>query len=379
MEPITATKRIYTQEELEKRVKKVDLNPGKPLELYQNAMSEGMSVSSFLEKLDPSDDADPLDAFGRQIAAQGIRTKSDPARGIFADKIDRFYASDQPVSIVLFPEFINREMRLTRLDQDYTSEIVAVTTPVDSDVYRSIYVDTGDITQWQMKRVSERTEIPTAKLVTKEQTIRLYKYGLRLEATYEAIRRMRIDQLRIHLQYIGLQTALDKLGTAVDVIVNGDGNSNAATADTTVGLDSTCPSGAITYKAWVSWLMNFYPYKATTVLGTKASLIKMLTMAFPGGDPLMLLAQYGNSSSGLQVELAEGIFTTVRLVISATAPANTLVGIDKGFGIEQLTEIGATLTETDKIISSQFNEIVLSEVVGYDKMYNSATRVLTIS
>lgn len=393
MEPV---KTFYSIAELEKRTAKIGkIDRG----IYDAALTAGHSLSTELELRDPSEPNDSMDAFDRVLALTGIRTESDKKRGIFSDRIERFYekpsdamksrlseeaqkrfyASDQPVSIVLFPEFINREMRVARLEQDYTEDLIAVTTPVDSDTYRSIYVNMSDKTKWQMKRVGQHAEMPRAKLVTQENAVNLYKYGLVLEATYEALRRMRIDQMRVHLQLIGQQAALDKLGTAVDVLINGDGNNNSATNYTTVSLDAAAPTGTMTYKAWIGWLLTFYPYQCTTVIGNISTIVKLLTMAFPGGDPLMLLAQYGDSNTGLKVQLGDNLFTDIRLRISSACPANVFVGLNKNFALEELTEIGATLTETDKIISAQFSEIALSEVVGFDIMYPQAIRTLTIS
>src|SRR5690606_18187285 len=116
--------------------------------------------------------------------------------------------------------------------------LIAVRTPVDADTYRSIYLDMSDVSTFRMKRTAEGAEIPGAKLLTQEHTIDLHKYGVRLEASYEVVRRMRIDMLQIHLGQIALRTALDKQAQALAVIVNGDGNNNAAPSVDSTTLDS---------------------------------------------------------------------------------------------------------------------------------------------
>lgn len=366
--------RFYTVDEIEKRTSKVKLTP----EIYRNAFSEGMNLSSFLEKMDPSDENDTLDAFERQIAKIGIKTRSNRERGIYSDKIERFYASNVPQSSVLFPEFINREMRIAKSVVSPLNGLIAVSTPINSDVYRTIYLDETDLSKYRMKRVTEGSEVPTATLATSENAINLKKYGLRLKASYEAIRRMSIDQLRIHLQAVALQTNLDKATAAIDVLINGDGNNNAATSMTALSLDSTATAG-ITYKAWIAFLMKLYPYQCKTIVGNEAALLEILTMQFPSVDPLMLLAKYADSSTGMNVQMQNGVFTTVNLSLLPSAPDNTLVGLDSGFALEEVTEIGANLTETDKIISSQFNEIVLTEVSAFGKLYAGASKALTFA
>lgn len=371
-------KKSYSVADLQKRSTEAKIDLTKGMDIYRDAAKRNMSLSQYLELLDPSQEDDSLDAFGRQMALYGIRTVSNPKTGVYADKVERFYASNQPATQTLFPEFLNREMRQARLQQDITSEIVAVRTSIDSDTYRTTYVDTTALDTYRLKRVAESAEVPTAKLKTSENVIKLYKYGIRLLVTYEAIRRMAIDQLRVHLNLIAMQDGIDRGSTALDVAINGDGNNNAATNATAVSLDAAATTG-VTYKAWIGWLMSFYPYQVTTVAGNAASLLAILTLQFPGVDPLSLLAQYAGNNTGMRVEMQPGVFVPIRLVLDNSLPTKTLVGIDKRFGIEEVSEIGASLTETNKIISQQFNEIVFTEVLGYGKMYAPAVRTMTFA
>ena len=374
-------KRFYTRAELTARSGKVQgkLERG----MYVDAYKNGMSLSAMLEKMDPSDESDSMDAFERQMALSGIRTKSDPTKNIFADKVENFYASDQPTSIVLFPEFINRQMRINPFAENLLGEMVALNTPVDGDTYRSIYVDMSDLNKFRMKRVTEGSDVPSVTLKSAENSVTLYKHGVKLHATAEAIRRMRIDQLTIHLGLIGLQNNLDKASAALDVIINGDGNNNGAVNYNNSTMDSTTAggqanAGKLTYKSWINFLMQFYPFHCTTIAGNKDALLAIMTMQFPGVDPLMALAQYVGGAP-MNVQLANNVFVSVRLLLLDSAPANVLTGMDNRFALEMLTETGATMTETDKIITSQFTDIVLTDVTGFDKLYVGATKTLTLN
>lgn len=368
------TKKLYySKTELESRSKDIKLNENS----YREALNEGMNLTAFLEQRDPSTEDDGLDAFERQLARFGIRTQGDHTKGIYADKVERFYASDTPQSWILFPEYLNRQMRMAALEQDFTADLIANTVGINADVYRTIYADTTDVETFRMKRVTEGAEVPTAKLLTRENTINLYKYGVRLEATYEAVRRMQVDQLQVHLNRIALQTNLDKMASALAVIINGDGNNNAAPTYPATAFDSTSTTG-ITWKAWIGWLMELYPYIVTTVAGNKAAILEVLTLQYPQADPLMILSSL-SQAGGFQsrVELQPGVFTTVKLIINDALPAKTLVGIDRRFAIEKVDEIGGTMTETDKIIRQQLSEIVMTEVTGFGKIYTEASQVLT--
>jgi hypothetical protein len=258
-------------------------------------MERGMSLSNYLEELDPSHDygaGDPmggLDAFERQLMLAGIRTQSDPSKRIFADPVERFYASDQPASPVLFPEFINRQMRTPLIASSILDEMVAITTPVDTDTYRSIYLTDG-VNDRRMRRVTEGSELPTVKLTTSEHPITLHKYGVKLQGTYEAFRRMRIDLFSLHLARIALQSQIDKASEGLDVLINGDGNANGATNYNLTTLDSGTVAGTLTYKAWLRWGLKLFPYQLNTVVAGEAELLSILTLQFPNVNPLMLLS-----------------------------------------------------------------------------------------
>jgi hypothetical protein len=354
-------------------------------EITVKAMEAGMTLTGYLEELDPShrySNDDPygkLDAFERQLMEAGIRTKSDPSKGIYAHPVERFYASDQPASPILFPEYINRQIRTFLIVPPILDEIVAITTPVDADSYRTIYLQDTTATR-RMARVTELAELPTVKVVTSEKSISLKKYGVRILGSYEAFRRMRIDLFSLHLARIALQAQLDKSSEALDVLINGDGNANPATNYNLTSLDSSTVAGKLTYFAWLRFGLKLWPYQLNTVVAGEAELLAILTLQFPNVNPLMLLSMLTSGAPvDMKVELAQGVWTTIRLVYFPLAPANVLTGINKQTALEMVIEVGASLTETDRVISRQFNEITISEVVGFGQLLPQAIQTLTLN
>jgi hypothetical protein len=77
------------------------------------------------------------------------------------------------------------------------------------------------------------------------------------------------------------------------------------------------------------------------------------------------------------VELAQNLYSDVKLVYLPSTPANVLVGLDRRFALEQLNEVGASLVETDRLIQSQRNQIAISEKVGYAQIFNQAIATWT--
>jgi len=348
---------------------------------------EPMSLTAWLERQDASEgyqSGDPLasmDAFERQMYWAGIRTHSDASKGMYASQVQRFYASDQPASIVLFPEFINRTMRETALAPDILSFLIAQTTAINSNTYRTSYV-VDSVAGRRMARVTQGGEIPRVKITEAEHVLTLAKYGVALEGSYEVYRRMQLDLFQRHLRRIAQQNMLDKSQDALNVALNGDGNTNAAINSNLLTLDPSTSSGILTYKAWLKWGMQAYPYKIDTVIAGTNELMSVLTVQYPNLDPIKLMALFSEASdmSGQQqMKISTPIWGDVQLIYFPLAPANLLIGLSRADALEMITEIGSNITETDKIILSQTQNIVISENVAFGKLLQLACQTLTLN
>jgi len=356
------------------------------IDLYRKANERGVTMSQYLEMIDPSEKYGPnekKDAFQRQVARvneeimkQGknpIVLKSIPEKGIWASKVEAFYTTEH--SPVLFPEYINRTAREALEVDDILNELVAIRTPIDSNAYRTIYIDT-DAKPKSKKRVVEGAEIPVAEMKTSENTLTIHKYGRRIKATYEAIRRMRMDMLALHIQAIMRQAGVDRAADGYKVLIEGDGNNNAA-----VNFDRSKLTTAdkLDYAGWAKFLFEFYPYQMTSLIGGIDELVTFLTMSAPNVDPIRLIEQlrFGNASQ--TGTMAQSIFNNYRIVYLPDATADKLVGFDKRYALEMVVEIGSDISETNKIIESQWEQIVVSEVNGFGIILPESRKTITLN
>ena len=386
-----------------------------------NKRKEPMNLTAYLEELDPSSKYanDPnmrgTDAFERQLLAAGIRTKSDPRRGLYADKFERFWTSDKPGAETLAPEFIARKWREAAYgllpgdegkrfyaSSDPVSDVMypdflasvarqkqiapaiplstmlAITTPIDSGVYKAFYL-TEDSDERTMRRVAEGTDVPTAVLTGGDHTISVKKYGRRLLGSYETFRRMRIDRFALHIALLAVQAEVDKVTTALDVLVNGDGNaSTAATNSNLTALDAAAVAGTPTVKGYLAWRMLWTsPYNCNTVLALSEHILEMLLMNVGSGNVTFGQLQGLFGIGGVQPIGPQ--MGPVMIGWDTNAPAEKWVGFDNRFALEMVTEMGSSLTETDKIIGQQLNEIVMTESVGFCILDVNSHRTLTLN
>lgn len=343
----------------------------------------GITFSQLLDQLDPSSDyaglpEGDLDGFQRQLLIAGIRTQSVPEKGIYASQVDRFFQSNVPGSQVLFPEFINRVLRQSMIAPDILPFIIATTSQADNDYYRTIY--TNDTAAGRrLARTIQGAEFPKTQIGTTEKSVNLYKYGRVLEGTYEYFRSITIDLFTVFLQRIALQANLDKADTAMDVAINGDGNNNNTATNYN---QSTLDTGTTpTYKAFIRFALKFYPYQLNTLVASELALVNFISMARPSVDPYQILSvlQRGESLDSMRVSLGQGIYTDVTLVYLPSVADNVLVGLDKRYALEMIMGAGANLVETDRLITSQRNQIAISEKVGFAQIFNQAIGTWTTS
>jgi len=392
-----------------------------PLNVYAGAaqrmkdagIEEMPTMSRALEEISPTQKGDTLDAFERMMLEAGIRTKSDSTAGYYASNAGAFLRNAGTKA--LLTEFAARNWRKVshamssgnravllssdgvvgsferpysdaqalRLSQRIEpaiplSELVGMTTAIDSDSYRSYYLDYS-AESGRTYRVGESAGIPIATITGSEHTIKLHKYGRGIRASYEDLRRMRVDKLAWFIQVQALQTEIDKVAAALAVIVAGDGNaSTAATNYNLTTLDSGTTANNMTVKAWLAFKMKFAsPYTLTTALMREDIALKVALLNTGSANVPLVAANLGNL--GLGVQPINQFADNVRYGWTGDAPASTIVGFDKRFALERVTEIGSEISEMERYITDQTQVMVMTEVEGYSILDGNAAKTLTLS
>jgi hypothetical protein len=391
-------------------------NANKGPVLFERAHKEGKTLSALLEELDPSDqwkDADgrasTLDAFGRQCALHGIVTKSDPENGIYASRWEDF---TKPETRALGLEWVQRKVRQAqhgvKLDATtaYTSQddllgtiwrpfadasnvrmprnqpqltldmLVGQTTSINNDTYRSAFMEEPAADELSEYRVTELGEFPTVKISQGQQQVKIHKYGLAYLMSYEAIRRANLDKLAFWINRTVLQKNNDKVAHALDVLTNGDGNSNGATVDNLTAMDPATTANNLTFRAWLTWQEQFGDsYNMNLAIMRSATKIDLLLLDIGSGNTLASsLPGFGQLNN-----LNSNYSDAVALATYSSTPAATIIGIDTSVGVEHIVEAGSELTESVTYITNQSQKVVISEVEGFAVLDENGTRILNLA
>jgi len=394
--------------EIKARISKAD----GAVEMHKEAVSRGMTLTRYLETLDPSGENDRLDAYQRQLRECGIRTNSFPEQGIWASEASVFF--DTTEGRALYPEFFAREWRkisyanrneraillssdaiVGNWDRPYfdaagplwnnqfapaipLNEIVARTTPITGEDYRSLYM-TYDAEELRLFRVGESAEIPLATLTSSPRSIRLKKYGRGLKATYEQMRRARVDTLAWWIRWQAVQSEIDKLAAALAILIAGDGNSGTgATEHNLLTLDPTATAGELSVLGWTKFRMQFAPpYVMTTSLAQIDETLQIITLNL--GTANIPLQGYNLGGIGNSLTPINATADGIRYGWLDEAPNQKIVGFDRRAALEQVVEIGSEITETERFITNQTQVMVMTENNAFAVLDPAASKVLDLA
>ncbi|MBR4727150.1 MAG: phage major capsid protein [Clostridia bacterium] len=325
----------------------------------EKGMYAGGSFTGALERLDPSENykgtaLEGLDAYQRQLKRFGIRVS-----GPGSDIVDKFFSTSD--SAVLFPEYVSRAVRQGFEQADLLPKIVACVTSIDGMDYRSVAsIPSED--EKELKVVGEGAFIPETNVRTKENLVRLRKRGRTLVASYEAIKYQRLDLFTVTLRQIGAYIARTQLKDAVDVLINGDGNSNAAPT-------ASCGTpGMLTYEDLIDLWNSFDPYEMNTLLCGATVMGALLNMEeFRDGTAGLTFHGTGKAISPLGATLLK----------SNAVADGKLLALDHTAALE-MVKAGDVTTEYDKLIDRQLERAVISCTAGFSKLFDGAAKVLTV-
>jgi hypothetical protein len=188
-----------------------------------------------------------------------------------------------------------------------------------------------------------------------------------LVASYEAIQFQRLDLFSVTLKQIGAYINRMHVADAIDVIRNGDGNSNAAAVYTVGSNPIGGTSGELSYEALVDFWSQFDPYTMNTILVGDA-------MA-----KLLKLPEMQDAAAGLDFQGTGKLVTPMgaTLLRSSAVPSNTIIGLDKNYALE-MVRASDVLVEYDKLIDRQLERAAVTSISGFSKIFQEASKVLEL-
>jgi hypothetical protein len=401
--------------------------------MYREAYNRGINVSQLCENMNPTSEIKPednpfgLDAYERVVKASGLVfnpvpeiglrastweecTSSNERKGLMPEFMARVWrragsldfsgmqsvaagqelprtravllSGDVAPGALVNPWYDNPEIRAKRLVPPIPlARILARSTAIDSDAYRTLYItDDFGTDAYRFKRIAEGTEIPSTTLITGEHTLRLFKFGRALRATYEQLRRQRVDRIAFIIGRMAIQAEVDKVTVVMNTIINGDGNANtSATVYNQTALDVGSSAGTLTLRAWLTFKLRFaLSYMPDVLLAQEVPLMQLLTMPIATGNQTPLGLMPANAF-GVIGPINDQLSGALEYGVTADAPALKMLAFQSSDTVERVTEVGGNVSEVARYINNQTQLLTISEVEGYGIVDPNAARVLNIN
>ena len=275
--------------------------------------------------------------------------------------VERFFQSD-PNAKWLFPDIVREAVVAGIKRKPVYPELIIRDESVNGTSYDVPFV-TEDEAEEELRAVAEGAAIPESEITYGDRTVKLEKKGRGVIASYEVVRRMSVDLLRVHLQRIGERLGRHLDARLAEVLVNGD--DSGATAPVTV---NTATADTWTYddlvKGYATLALEHY-FRPTHMLANSDLTQTLLALDEFKDSGLFDFAKTGKFPSPLGVQL-------VPLV---DQPEDKLTILDAGFAAQKLTEQDV-LVESDKLINQQWDRTYITVVTDFAIIYDKARVVV---
>lgn len=349
------------------------------------AAAEGVSLSTYLnnkyanivEKFNGE-----LDAFDIALLSRGIIVKDNLNLGIQSSSMMKFFTTNE--NRMLFPEFIIRQLRQISGMPSIINDLVASTRVINGDSAKQIVLDLSNTPAGQKnkqalkkRRIAEGANIPVAELKLGETSIKIYKYGIGVKATYEVLRRTTVDMFRKQMELVSVQASYDEVGAVIDVVLNGDGNTNPAVVYKATDLNEDATEGKLDEITLVKFLVKQAPFNFDTLIVDEDVYTQICTI-------LMDKNLTNAINPKVSFEFPQGLLSNLKVIYSedlgqTTDKKHQIIGLAKNYAIEKTVEAGSTINEVAKTVENQTQIAVLTENAGFNKIDSRASAILVLA
>ena len=275
--------------------------------------------------------------------------------------VERFFQSD-PNAKWLFPDIVREAVVAGINRKPAFPELIIRDEPVSGTSFDVPYVSANSEEE-ELRGVAEGAAIPESEIAYGDRVIRLNKMGRGIIASYEVVRRMSVDMLRVHLQRMGEQMGLGLDSRLVQVLLSGD--SSGETAPTAINSAS---AGSFDYSDLV---------KAFLTLSTDNSFTPTHLLVSPTTAEAVL--QFEEISDSNLFDFAKsGAMPTplgVKMIPMTSQADDKIVMLDASYAVQKVTEQDV-LVESDKLINQQWERTYLTTVSDFAIIYEDARVVL---
>lgn len=360
--------------------------------LMSAAKDYGLSISDYLRlAIQPEGLALEMGLDGYESAKLhlGLPTKDDYKNGVVLQAAADAFASYRGVR-ALFPEVIDDvvQWKYRQTEFETPDALVSQSRTINGTELITTVVQDGQEDYERYGMIGEGARIPVWSIKASDQSVKIFKFGVGLEWTYEFARRASLDLITPYVMRAEKQTKIAQTGTAYSLMVNGDGVHAAANVrdasdvETDNNLDvGTVAAGKINWEILTAWLVERAKAGAPvdTIVGNWDTYLQWrLMFAKPsiseGMSQSEVLQRAGVSAAQANPQLDFNI----NFALASDAAANQLLGFSKNDTLEELVETGSDIEESEKVMSNQRVNLYHTKNAGYRLIFGDTREILNL-
>lgn len=239
------------------------------------------------------------------------------------------------------------------------------------------------------RAIAEGGRIPIHSIRTSEQSVKIWKFGYGYKTTYEFQRRAALDILTPYAIRVQREIEHSKVAQATAVLINGDnagvgygaaGVVNASSFDTVAGVTSV--SGKLNYRTLASWLVSRAQVGVPidTVVGNWDMYLQWLFLySVPTTNGASRTDAENLKAAGFETRGLPILQGEVNFHLSSTMPENQILGYSVGDTLEQLTESGSQISQSEQSILTQEVTYVRTENSGFHLSFGDTRSILNVA
>ena len=273
----------------------------------------------------------PPTAFEMTLHANGIK-----AFGAYTDTVGKMFEAN---GAVLFPEFMQNRVYAGKIQASIVPHFISETIVIKGLNYHEVYLGTTEGDR-QTGKTARATEFPRKRIEVNERSVALDKFGINLVFDYESIQDTPLNLYGATLKQVGLQLGVDESDDLITKLVANLDSGNVETTEAT---------GVIEKKDIIKLAAALdLPYQLKVFVGRKNYMIAFWDALSDMQNPATQWGQTG-------MVLPQG-YAWDRDPVTA----DRFIGVDPDTTATLITNDVVMMTETDRIISKQVIETVLS-------------------
>lgn len=375
------------------------------LSMYDAASAAGLSLSQHLTRLygDQTDEGQYGSVMSQIMQNNGFLLGYDHATGLRAPSMKEVLehgismgaitntdGNDRsPAGRILFPEILLRtiEGELRESKDDYFrnyENMVAMTQVINGPRFDQPTINVTHPEESASNRISELAEPDSMVSITTSQfTKRVPTKSIGLMISDEALATTTLDLVNIIMAAQARGERYRMIQDQLGAILNGDADYGEAalTGYTAQSLDSgITTAGTISHKAWIKHLRRDFRTKSLNY--AIADLDTALAIEARSGKPTrdtVYAGQGTNFDVDVTVDNLNARTIPLFLVESSVAGANTVVSLDKRYGIRRVVNVSANYSAIQEFVLRRAKAFRIDYAEMAHKLYPAAFEKMTLT